>query len=129
MGSKRYFFFGETQAGTGWEKHAWKVHQEGVNREGADQTPVEAQVTRNDQGQQVSRVRHRDAAIGLDSQDVHMGGDRCVTTAEIPDGKGGVTQYVERYSDDGRFAGSFEVHWEKTGDRTHTLTTKRRVFY
>lgn len=129
MSGKRFFFFGETQAGVGWEKHAWQVHQEGVNREGADQTPTEAQVTYNDRGERVARVRHRDAAIGLDSQDVHMAGDRCVTTAEIPDGKGGVTQYVERYDDAGKFSGSYEVRWEKTGPRTHTLASKRRVYY
>lgn len=127
--SKRYFFFGETQAGVGWEKHAWKVHQEGVNRDGADQTPTEAQVAINDHGERVARVRHRDAAIGLDSQDVHMGGDRCVTTAEVPDGRGGITQYVERYSDGGKFIGTYAVQWNKEANGRHVSEKPRRVFY
>ena len=123
--SRRYFFFGETQAGVGWEKHAWKVHQEGVNREGAEKTPTEVQ--RAGGGE---RVRHLDAAIGLDSQDCHMGGDRVVTVAEIPDpATGDITQYVERYSDSGRFMGSYAIPWQKWGDGNHVSGKPRRIFY
>lgn len=110
--------------------HALQVKRDGVNRDGAEDTPTEAQVTYNDQGQRVARVKHRDAAIGLDSEDVHMSGDRAVVVAEIPDGKtGDVHQYVERYSDDGRFIGSYVVPWYKTGEGRHYKGVARRIHY
>lgn len=110
--------------------HALQVKREGVNREGAEETSTEAQVTQNAQGNRVSRVKHRDAAIGLDSEDVHMSGDRAVVVAEIPDGKtGDLHQYVERYSDDGRFIGSYVVPWYKTGEGRHYKGMPRRIHY
>jgi hypothetical protein len=121
---RKYYFFGETQAGVGWEKHAWKTHQEGVNREGADETPTETQTIGG-----ISRIRHKDAAIGLDSVDVHMSGDPCVVTAEIPDGKGTVVQYVERYSAGGRFLGSYAVPWHKEADGCLVSEKPRRIYY
>ena len=120
--SKKYFFFGNGQAGTSWEQHAWKVQQEGIAREGALETPTEEQVVGGKR-----RVRHKDAAIGLDSMDAHMSGDPVVTTAEIPDGKGGITQYVERYSTSGKFIGSYEVQWEKVAEGRHILARTKRI--
>ena len=127
--SKKYFIFGFNQAGRAWENHAWKVHQEGVNREGAEETPTEAQVVYNPQGERIARVRHQDAAVGLDSQDVHMSGDPCVVVAENPDGKGNVYQQVERYSQSGKFIGSYVVKWSKTDKDTLTSEKPRRIFY
>ena len=110
--------------------HALEVKREGVNREGAENTPTEAQVTTNAQGNRVARVKHRDPAIGLDTEDVHMGGDRCVVTAEIPDAKtGDLVQYVERYSDSGRFIGSYAVPWYKIGIGKHEKGAPRRITY
>jgi hypothetical protein len=122
--SKKYFFFGETQAGAGWEKHAWKVQQEGVNREGAEETPTEVQTAGGK-----SRVRHLDAAIGLDSQDVHYDGDRVVVVSENPDGRGDIFQHFERYSDSGKFLGSYVGRWEKVAEGRHVLARTRRIFY
>ena len=121
--SKRYFIFGFNR-GDNWEEHAWKVHHEGVNREGAEETPTEVQVAGSGR-----RVRHLDAAIGLDSQDVHMSGDPCVVTAEIPDGKGDVTHYFERYSESGKFLGSYALDWKKTADSRQVSGKPRRIFY
>ena len=127
---RKYFIFGYGQAGRAWENHAWKVHQEGVNREGAEETPTEAQVVYNPQGERMARVRHVDAAVGLDSQDVHMSGDPCVVVAENPDGKGNVYQHVERYSSDGgRFIGSYVVKWSRTADGQLTSEKPRRIWY
>lgn len=110
--------------------HALKVRREGVNREGAEDCPTEAQVTQNAQGNRVARVRHKDPAIGLDSEDVHMSGDRAVVVAEIPDPKtGDIHQYCERYSDSGKFIGSYVVPWHKTGDGQHTKGSARRIHY
>ena len=121
--SKRYFIFGFNR-GDNWEEHAWKVHQEGVNREGAEETPTEVQVAGSGR-----RVRHLDAAIGLDSQDCHMSGDKVVTTAEIPNGKGDIMQYVERYSDSGKFIGSYGIPWLKMADGRHVSGMPKRIFY
>jgi len=122
--SKRYFIFGFNR-GDNWEEHAWKVHQEGVDREGADQMPSEAQVV----GKRV-RVHTPGAAIGLDTQDVHMGGDRVVVVAENPDRRtGDVDVTVERYSDSGRFLGTYRSTWERDGRGRQILSRTRRVFY
>lgn len=121
--SKKYFIFGFNR-GDNWEEHAWKTHQEGVNRDGAEETPTEVQTVGS-----TSRTRHLDAAVGLDSQDVHMSGDPCVVVAENPDGKGRVIQTVERYSQSGKFLGTYEVEWNKTADGRLTSEKPRRVFY
>src|SRR5215475_1406890 len=113
---RKYFIFGFNR-GDNFEEHAWKTRWEGVNREGAEQTPTKAQISYDQEGREVNRrVRHLDAAVGLDSRDVHMSGDPCVVVAEIPDGKGTVTQYVERYSTSGKFLGSYAVDWNKTAE-------------
>ena len=126
--SKKYFIFGFNREDN-FEEHAWKTRWEGVNRDGAEQTPTEAQVVYNPQGERIARVRHQDAAVGLDSVDVHMSGDPCVVVAEIPDGKGTVTQYVERYSTSGKFLGSYAVPWRKTDRDTLTSEKPRRIWY
>ena len=121
--SKKYFVFGFNR-GDNWEEHAWKTRWEGVNRDGAEQTPTEVQTVGS-----ISRTRHQDAAVGLDSQDVHMSGDPCVVVAENPDGKGRVIQTVERYSQSGKFLGTYEVEWNKTAEGCLTSEKPRRVFY
>ena len=121
--SKRYFIFGFNR-GDNWEEHAWKTRWEGVNRDGAEETPTEVQTVGK-----ISRTRHLDAAVGLDSQDVHMSGDPCVVVAENPDGKGRVIQTVERYSQAGKFLGTYEVEWIRTADGCLTSEKPRRVFY
>ena len=126
--SKKYFIFGFNR-GDNFEEHAWKTRWEGVNREGAEDTPTEAQVVYNPQGERISRVRHQDAAVGLDSVDVHMSGDPCVVVAENPDGKGNVYQQVERYSQSGKFIGSYVVKWSKTDKDCLTSEKPRRIFY
>jgi hypothetical protein len=124
---KSYYFFGQTQAGVQWEKHAWDVQQKGVDRSGADQTSADTQVVYNQEGRETGRRRtHRDAAIGIDSTDAHMGGDRVVVEAEIPDGKGDITQVVHRYSDSGRIS-SYEVQWVKVAEGRHVLARTRRT--
>ena len=119
---KRYFIFGFNR-GDNWEEHAWRTHWDGVNREGVDSLPSEAQVVGDR-----TRVRTPNSAIGLDSQDVHMGGDLVVVEAETPDGKGGIIQTVHRYSDSGRFIGTYESQWDQTGRGQHTLRRTRRIF-
>ena len=121
--SKKYFIFGFNR-GDNWEEHAWKTRWEGVNRDGAEDTPTEVQTVGK-----ISRNRHVDAAVGLDSQDVHMSGDPCVVVAENPDGKGRVIQTVERYSQSGKFLGTYEVEWNRTADGCLTSEKPRRVFY
>jgi hypothetical protein len=108
--------------------HALEVREQGVIREGADQTGSEWQSAGR------GRVRQHDAAIGLDTEDVHMGGDRVVTRAETPEivsgrATGDVLQVVDRYDDSGKFTGSYEVRWTKTARGTHVISGNRRVFY
>lgn len=108
--------------------HALDVKAQGVIREGADQTGSEWQSAGR------GRVRQRDAAIGLDTEDVHMGGDRVVTRAETPVITGGratgdIEQVVDRFSDSGKYLGSYAVTWEKTGDGRHVIARNRRVYY
>lgn len=126
--SKKYFIF-DWNRGDGWEEHVSRIREGGVIREGVENTTAEAQVVHNKKGERVARVRQADAAIGLDSEDVHMGGDRVVVEAELPSRGGDVTQVVHRYSDSGKYIGSYEAVWEKTDSKIHTLTRKRRVFY
>lgn len=76
----------------------------------------------------------QDAAIGLDTEDVHFAGDRAVTRAEVPVFEGGrptgdIDQIIDRYSDGGKFLGSYTVRWEKTGEGRHTIARNRRIFY
>lgn len=108
---------------------ALAVREAGVIREGWDRTGSDYQSAGGK-----GRVRNRDAAVGLDSEDVHMGGDRAVVRAEVPEILGGrptgdVLQVVDRYSDGGKCLGSYEIRWSKTGERSHTITSKRRVYY
>ena len=126
----KQFFVSGFKGDDGFVDHALRVKREGVNRDGAEDCPTEAQVTKNEQGNRVARVRHRDPAIGLDSEDVHMSGDRCVVTAEIPDPRtGDIHQFVERYSAGGKFIGSYDLPWYKTGEGRHTKGTARRIYY
>lgn len=128
--ARKAFFVSGFRGDDRFVDHALQVKKDGVNRDGADQTPTEAQVTVNAQGNRVARVKHRDPAIGLDSEDVHMSGDRAVVVAEIPDPKtGDLTQYVERYSDSGRFIGSYAVPWRKIGDGKHEKGSPKRIYY
>jgi hypothetical protein len=128
--ARKAFFVSGFKGDDSWVDHALQVKREGVCRDGAEDTPTEAQVTTNAQGNRVARVKHKDPAIGLDSEDVHMGGDRCVVTAEIPDpASGDLRQYIERYSDSGRFIGSFVVPWYKVGEGRHQKGTPRRINY
>lgn len=127
MGRKVFFVQGFSDH---FVDHALQVRQDGVNREGAFDTPSEAQVVTNAQGNRVARVRQVDPAIGLDSEDVHMSGDRCVVVAEIPDPKtGDLVQYVERYSDSGARIGSYAVPWHKIGPGRHEKGSPKRIFY
>jgi hypothetical protein len=108
--------------------HAEEVRREGVIRDGWDKTGSEWQATGR------GRVRQRDAAIGLDTEDVHMGGDRVVTRAEVPEIVGGkpsgdIEQVVDRYSDSGAYLGTYLVRWAKAGEGRHVIAGKRRVFY
>lgn len=109
--------------------HALQIQREGVCREGVENTQSTAQVTKNAQGNRVGRVIQQDSAIGLDSVDVHMSGDRCVVTAEIPQSNGDIVQYIERYSDGGKFIGSYEVPWRKIGEGKHEKDKPRRIWY
>lgn len=126
----KQFFISGFKGDDKWIDHALQVRADGVNREGAEDCPTEAQVTYNAQGNRVARVKHKDPAIGLDSEDVHMSGDRAVVVAEIPDPKtGDINQFVERYSDGGSFLGSYVVPWYKTGEGRHTKGSPRRIYY
>lgn len=123
--SKKAFFVSGFKGDDRFVDHALEIQERGVVREGWEQTPTEAQVVGSKR-----RVRHKDAAIGLDSTDVHMGNDRVVVEAEIPDPKSGdITQVVHRYSDAGRYSGSYSVVWEKTAEGRHTLARTKRIFY
>jgi len=124
---RKYFIFGFNR-GDNFEEHAWKTRWEGVNREGAEDTPTEEQVVYNPQGERISRIRHKDAAIGLDTQDVHLSGDRVVITDEVPDGKGDIVAVGHRYSDSGKFIGSYEFYWEKVAENHQVLARRRRTF-
>jgi hypothetical protein len=126
--SKKYFIF-DWNRGDNWEEHVTQVREGGVIREGTENTIAEAQVVQNKHGERRARVRQRDAAIGLDSEDVHMGGDRVVIEAELPQSSGDVTVVGHRYSDSGKFLGTYEFGWDKTDSKIHTLARKRRVFY
>lgn len=125
----RKFFISGFKGGDPWIDHALEVREQGVIREGWDQTGSEWQ----EQGGK-GRVRQRDAAVGLDTEDVHMGGDRVVTRAETPEivrGRptGDLLQVVDRYSDSGKYMGTFEVRWAKTGAGRHVIAGSRRVTY
>jgi hypothetical protein len=125
----RKFFVSGFKGDDRFVEHALEVREQGVIREGADRTGSDWQ-----QAGAKGRVRQRDAAIGLDTEDVHMGGDRVVTRAEVPvivAGKptGGVEQVVDRYSDSGAYLGSYAVRWEKTGEGRHVIAGKRRIYY
>jgi hypothetical protein len=124
----RQFFVSGFKGGDAYIDHANEVGRQGVEREGWDKTGSEAQVAGDKR-----RVRVKDAAIGLDTYDVHMSGDLAVVRAETPEIKGGratgdVLQVVDRYDDAHNYLGSYEVRWEKTGERTHTLASRRRIF-
>lgn len=126
----RQFFVSGFKGDDHFVDHALQVRREGVNREGAEACPTEAQVTYNAQGNRVARVKHRDPAIGLDSEDVHMSGDRAVVVAEIPDPTtGDICQYVERYSDSGKRIGSYVVPWLKVGEGRHQKGSPKRIYY
>lgn len=125
----RKFFVSGFKGDDKFVDHALEVQEQGVIREGWDQTGSDWQ-----QAGGKGRVRQRDAAIGLDTEDVHMGGDRVVTRGEVPVIQGGratgdIDQIVDRYSDSGDYIGTYAVRWEKTGEGRHTITGKRRVFY
>lgn len=125
----RVFYFSGYRGEDAFVDHADEVRQQGVEREGWDKTGSEAQIVGPKR-----RVRQKDAAIGLDTQDVHMGGDRVVTRAELPEFKGGrptgnIEQVVDRYSDSGHYIGSYVVRWEKNGEGRHVNAGKRRVWY
>jgi hypothetical protein len=125
----RKFFVSGFKGGSAYIDHANEVQEQGVEREGWDKTGSDWQ----SQGGK-GRVRARDAAVGLDTYDVHMGGDLAVVRAETPEIVGGkptgdVLQVVDRYDDAHNYLGSYEVRWEKTDERTHRLSSKRRIFY
>lgn len=125
---RKYFTF-DWNRGDNFEEHAWKVQQEGVNREGADRTVSEAQIVGDKR-----RVRQKDAAIGLDTRDVHHRGDKVVISDEVPEIKGGkrtgdVLSYGHRYSDSGKLLETREYRWIKVGDGKHVLAGSRRVSY
>jgi hypothetical protein len=117
----------------GFVDHALEVRERGVDREGVERTVAEAEVVDTIRGPR-SRVRQRDCAVGLDTEDVHMGGDPCVTRGEHPEFVGGrptgaIIQLVDRYDDARNYIGSYEIKWEKTGARSHAIASKRRVFH
>lgn len=125
--SRKAFYISGFKGDDRFVDHALEVREQGVIRDGWDQTGSDYQSSGGK-----GRVRQRDAAIGLDTEDVHMGGDRVVTRAETPEivrGKptGDVLQVVDRYSDSGKYIGSYEIRWEKTGEGQHTITGHRRV--
>jgi hypothetical protein len=102
----------------GFIDHALEVRRAGVDREGVERTAAEAEVVDTIRGPR-NRVRQKDSAIGLDTEDVHMGGDPCVTVGEYPEIVGGrptgdVLQYVARYDDARNYIGTYEVRWGKT---------------
>lgn len=125
----RKFFISGFKGGDPYIDHALEVREQGVIRDGWDQTGSDYQSVGGK-----GRVRQRDAAIGLDTEDVHMGGDRVVTRAETPEivrGRptGDIIQVVDRFSDSGKYIGSYEVRWAKTAEGQHTITGHRRVFH
>jgi hypothetical protein len=124
----RKFFVSGFKGDDKFVDHALEVRREGVIREGVDDVPVETQEVMGRR-----RLRRVDAAIGLDSEDVHMGGDRVVVRAETPEIKGGkatgdILQVVDRYSDSGAYLGSYQIRWEKVAPGRHVLASKRRIF-
>ena len=128
--SKRYFVIEKSDR---WTTHAAQVHEQGVQHERVGDIPVEEQkvsvVQPDGSVATKSRLRRQDASIGLESQDLHMSGDRVVVTHEeaVP-GTGDINMYVDRYSDSGKRIGSYMVPWYKTGDGQHRKGTPRRIF-
>ncbi len=125
----RKFFVSGFKGDDKFVDHALEVREQGVIREGSDQTGSDWQ-----QAGSKGRIRQRDAAIGLDTEDVHMSGDRVVTRAEVPVITGGratgdIEQVVDRFSDSGKYLGTYAVTWEKTGDGRHVIARNRRVYY
>ena len=125
----RKFYVSGFKGDDPWVDHALKTRREGVNRDGAEETPVENQVVYSPGGRRIVRPQHQDAAVGMDSEDVHMGGDRCVVVAENPTRGGDLIQTVERYDGSGKFVGSYEVPWHKIGQGRHQKGTPRRIYY
>jgi hypothetical protein len=115
----------------GWTTHAAQAHEEGVVYDGVDSIPVERQEIQVQQadGSVVTRGRNRkpNATIGLDSQDVHMGGDRVVVMREERQASGDINMVVQRYRDDGRSNGTYIVPWHLTSNGSHRKGTPRRI--
>lgn len=124
-----------------WQRHDAQIRREGgIIREGIEQLPQEAQEIRDgedspfDDPERVvkSRLRKKDAAIGLEGGLVTHGGLEVTVIAEVPEIKGGkptgdiITQYVAWGQDDK--PRTYEVRWRKEGEGHHVAERARRIF-
>jgi hypothetical protein len=130
-------FFSFSQA---WQRHERQIRREGgIIREGVDRLEVEAQEIRDgedapDDPEKVvkSRLRKKDAAIGLESGLMMHGGLETTILAEVPEIVGGkptgdiLTQYVAWGQDDK--PRTYEVRWHKVRDGSHVADRPRRIF-
>lgn len=117
MGGKVYGF------SDAWARHADMVNREGIDREGVNDTERVGQTI----GKK-SRMMRKDAAIGLESVDVHHGGDRVVIDVESPQKNGDIIVRGQRYDDNSRFRGTMEYRWVKVAEGKHVLEGSRRVY-
>lgn len=97
----KVFYFGDA-----WTRNEEEAQRQGVVHEGWEQAPVKDVGT----GRKRAQLRE-DASLGLDGQDVHVGGDRVTLRAEERTADGVVTYWQNERG------GTYRQRWIKDGER------------
>ena len=102
--------------------HRWRSEEDRFSESGKADL---VEVPLGDTGK--TRLKYKDAAIGVEDTVHHYAGDRINTLKEVPTGDGSIDVYMQRWGDDGSSRGTYVQRWEKIGEGVHRAQKARRI--